>query len=359
MNNKPFKLLFTGGGSGGPTTPLLAVYEELSRQLEHKGIHCLFWGTRTGPEREMVKKAGISFDSIPYGKLRRYWSIQNLIDPLFILLAFFISMKRLIIDRPHVIVSAGSFVSVPVAYAAWLLRIPHVILQMDVKPGLANRLMAPVSEVLVYLFDKSASQFPKMRTVKIGPVIRSDIQNASVDSANQRFHLKKDKPVLLITGGGQGSLKMNEAVENLLDYWLPRFQVVHLTGKQVHNVKKEHPDYHPLEFVYEGMGDLITRSDIVITRAGLGIIGELAYLGKDAVLIPIPKTHQELNARLLSDNKAATILAQQEFLENGPQWWESFYKNYIPGKTGKNLQQVLPRGGTEAFAKLILQYCPK
>ncbi|MGK5091837.1 glycosyltransferase [Deltaproteobacteria bacterium TL4] len=352
---KPFRLLMTGGGSGGPTTPLLAVYDALGECLGSEGREGLFLGTKTGPERGMVERAHIPFVSIPSGKLRRYWSWRNFVDPVSIFLGFWISLKILWQFRPHVVVSAGSFVSVPVAYASWLLRIPHVILQMDVKPGLANRLMAPVSSILVYLFDKSAESFQIKSKIKIGPVVRSDIRKASAESANERFQLNPHKPVLLITGGGQGALKINQAVEKLLDHWLPHYQVVHLTGKDLAGVQKEHPDYHALSFIHEGMGDLLARSDLVITRAGLGIIGELASLAKDTILVPIPGTHQEINGRLLTASHAAIVLDQDVFFNDGKNWWDQFIRSYQPGVMGNNLKKLLPSGGTEAFAEILIK----
>ncbi|MEC7166111.1 MAG: glycosyltransferase, partial [SAR324 cluster bacterium] len=143
------RVLFTGGGSGGPTTPLLAVNEALGALGPTESR---FLGTTSGPERAMVEEAGIPFYAIPAGKLRRYFSWQNFTDPFHILAGGIIGLKHLLQFKPHVVVSAGSFVSVPVAYAARALGIPQVLLQMDVLPGLANRLMAPASSALGYYF---------------------------------------------------------------------------------------------------------------------------------------------------------------------------------------------------------------
>ncbi|MBT4015961.1 MAG: UDP-N-acetylglucosamine--N-acetylmuramyl-(pentapeptide) pyrophosphoryl-undecaprenol N-acetylglucosamine transferase, partial [Deltaproteobacteria bacterium] len=147
MSDKTVRVLFTGGGSGGPTIPLLALAQEI-RKLK-KNSEFLFLGSKLGPERKMVEQAEIPFSIIPSGKFRRYWNWRNFIDPLYILGGGITGLIYLLRFRPQVIVSAGSFVSVPVAYAAWLLRIPHVIMQMDLRSGLANRMMAPVSNALV------------------------------------------------------------------------------------------------------------------------------------------------------------------------------------------------------------------
>ena len=355
MGNQSLRVVFTGGGSGGPTTPLLAVYGELIKKLGHDRVQAVFWGTAKGPEKGMAQKVDLPFESIPAGKWRRYWSWKNGVDPFFILGGFLVGLKKLLQFRPQVVVSAGSFVSVPVAYAAWLLRIPHVILQMDVRPGLANRLMCPVSQALAYLFEQSAPHFPSISKQKIGAVVRSEIQESSAEETNQKFHLKADKPLLLVTGGGQGATGLNLAVENVLQFWLERFQVVHLTGNPIPDRACTHADYHPYAFIDEGMGPLLARSDLVVTRAGLGILGELAYLAKDAVIVPLPKSHQELNSAIVVKAGAATLLAQQDFLEKGETWWQDFFKSYEPGLMGKKLHELLPPGGTEQFTAMILE----
>ena len=356
MQNKILRIVFTGGGSGGPTTPLLAVYEELVVKLGKNQIAAEFWGTSNGTEKAMVVRVGIPYEGIPSGKLRRYWSWQNLIDPIFIILGFIVGLLKLMRFRPHIVVSAGSFVSVPIAYAAWLLRIPHVILQMDVQPGLANRLMAPVSSVLAYIFEQTASHFPSITRKKIGPVVRAEIKNAIPTQADAQFGLNAEKPLLLITGGGQGATGLNRAVETVMEYWLETFQIVHLTGKSHPPLSSSHADYHAYSMVNEGMGHLLARSDLVVTRAGLGTLGELALLSKDAVIVPHPDSHQELNGAVIADAGAGAILGQQQFLEKGLRWWQDFFADYQPGVLGNRLHQLLPPGGTEMFADLILHY---
>ncbi len=206
VRNNPIRVLLTGGGSGGPTLPLLALAEEINKQ--RKNSKFIFLGSKNGPERQMVEKAGIMFEEIPSGKLRRYLSWRNFFDPIFIIGGGIKGFIKLLNFRPHVIVSAGSFVSVPVAYMSWFLRIPHVILQMDVNPGLANRLMAPVSHALVTYFEKTAIHFPKILIKKnIGTVVRQEITKANAKRAEDKFGLDSKMPLILITGGGARSIR--------------------------------------------------------------------------------------------------------------------------------------------------------
>ena len=360
MSDKTVRVLFTGGGSGGPTIPLLALAQEI-RGLK-KNSEFLFLGSKFGPERKMVEQAEIPFSTIPSGKLRRYWNWRNFIDPLYILGGGITGLIYLLRFRPQVIVSAGSFVSVPVAYAAWLLRIPHVIMQMDLRSGLANRLMAPVSSALVFYFDSTASQFPSISLKrKIGPVVRQEIYSASAKRANERFGLHPERPLILVTGGGQGAVGLNQAIFPLIKHWLVDFQVVHLTGTKWNNSLEQessafsHPDYHQIETIHEGMGDLLSRSEIVLTRAGMGILGELAVLQKDTVLIPLPGTHQEDNALIIKKYKAAEIISQVDLASTGLEWWNSFLEKRVPGEMGKRLHEILQDGGTNDFAQLVFE----
>ena len=304
----------------------------------------------------MAEAAGLPFHVIPSGKLRRYFSWQNFSDPFRILAGGWVGWQHLRAFQPHVIVSAGSFVSVPVAYVARALRIPQVILQMDTLPGLANRLMAPTAQALAYYFPDSEEAFRRIpQRVQIGPVVRSTIQQGDPERANADFGLDPQQPLLLITGGGQGAAGLNEAVISMLPLWQQEFQIIHLIGRGGTPAAPNGPRYQSHEFIHQGMGDLLARSQLILTRAGLGILGELSVLGKDVILVPLPYSHQELNASALAKAGAATLLPQQELLGNGSHWWSTFRSSYQPGQTGQRLQSYWPPDGTAAFANLIRQ----
>ena len=357
---KPIKILLTGGGSGGPTQPLLALAEEIKKQNIRSEF--LFLGSKNAADRIIVEKSKIKFISVPSGKMRRYWSWKNFLDPILILLGGFFGFFHLINFRPQIVISAGSYVSVPIAYSAWILRLPHIILQMDIRPGLANLLMAPVSKVLFYYFEITASHFPSIPLKhKIGPVVRNGIYKSNSERANKIFGLDPKKPVILVTGGGQGSTGLNEVVSPFFKYWITDFQIVHLTGS---NSKKEifsenlnfnHQDYHRIETVHEGMGDLINRSDIVFSRAGMGILGELSVLKKDSILIPLPGTHQEENAKYFQSKKAAIFIGQDNLKCQGMKWWELYLKKRVPGENGERLKNIFPHGGTKKFAEVVFE----
>jgi len=344
------RVLLTGGGSGGPTTPLIALAHTL-RQRPGLKPEFLFLGTRQGPERDLVEKAGIEFRAIPSGKLRRYWDWRNFTDPFQVVLGGLVGWRELRKFRPHVVVSAGSFVSVPVAYAARMLGIPQVLLQMDWRPGLANRLMAPVSEALACHFPETAEALKVANWRQIGPVVRPEILNANPERANRDFGLGPDRPVLLVTGGGQGAQGLNRAVSGLCETWLREFQMVHLTGRGQPSCGAG-PGYQAHELVADGMGDLLARADLVVSRAGMGTLSELAVLRKDTVLVPLPGTHQEANAAALKRLRAVEVASQASL---NTEWWSDFRSRWNSGALGAQLAQVFPEAGNEALAELVLE----
>ena len=339
------KLMLTGGGSGGPTIPLICVYETLQEKLGKEQVDAVFLGTYSGVEKALVEKAGIPFEPIPSGKLRRYWSLQNLRDPFYITAGFFVSTLKLMKYRPNIVISAGSFASVPVAYAAKILGIPHLILQMDARAGLANRLMKPVSVALAHWFESSAKQFKGIATHHIGVMARQSVKEGNPQHANELFGLNPEKPLLVITGGGQGALGLNLALESVLELLLESFQIVHLTGKNYQ--PKTYEGYKAIEFLTTGMGDLLARADLVITRAGMSAIAELVSLKKNMILVPLPNSHQEENAKQIQ--QGIFYLHQNEIKK---EWFEDFLKF----EQKKIKETTMKRNGEEEFANLILQY---
>ncbi len=150
-------ILLAGGGTGGSVSPLLAVATEL-KQLE-PAVKFLFVGTRNGPERLMSEKANIAFVSIPAGKYRRYFSLKNFLTPILILAGLVKSLLILKKYKPACVFGCGSFVQVPVIWAAWMYNIPIIIHQQDIIPSLANSLCQIVAKKITVAFEISIKDF--------------------------------------------------------------------------------------------------------------------------------------------------------------------------------------------------------
>lgn len=293
-------------------TPLLALASELRRR--RKDPEFLFIGTWHGPERQLVEAANIPFQAINSGKLRRYWSWKNISDVWNIWRGYRQAKKIIREWQPQVAVTAGSYVSVPIIKAAQRQGVKTLVHQQDVQPGLANTLMASKADVITTAFEISRSAFPKDKTFWIGNPVRPEILRGDVKRARNFFELSDKFPVLLILGGGTGSDKINSLVAEVGDQLTPKWQIIHLTGRSRNNSIVARSNYKSYEFLTEEMADALAVADVVISRAGLGIISELSALGKPTIFIPMPDTHQEKNARLISDNAAGFVLNQDESL---------------------------------------------
>lgn len=319
--NKELKnktIILTGGGTGGSVAPVLAIAEIIKHsKLEIHNSMFVWIGTNNGPEKNLVRHHGIEFISIHSGKLRRYFSWKNFSDPFKILLGFFQSLYVLTYMKPSLIISAGSFVSVPVVFAGWLLRIPVLVHQLDSRPGLANKLMAPFAKVVTVTLEKSLKDYGD-KAVLIGAFIRESFRDIKLSKKfiQEKLGLKSEKPAVLVMGGGTGANAINNlVVENINE--LSKFcQIIHITGKGKQSelnfkLEENFKEYKSFEFLNtDGLIKVFGVADLVVSRAGMATLIELSQLAKPSIIIPMPDSHQEDNAKILSDANAAIVLNQ-------------------------------------------------
>ncbi len=374
MNNeKTYKILFSGGGTGGSVAPLLAIYDEMKnppnppassagqalyqggRREGAGGYEFLWLGTKFGVEKVMVEKEGIKFKAISGGKWRRYFSLNNLVDIFKIKLGFFQALFIMLKWRPDMVMSAGSFVSVPVVWAAWLLRVPVLIHQQDVRPGLANKLMAPFAKIITVTFEKSMRDYGK-KAVWTGNPIRKNFQFSIF---NFQFNkIDKSLPVVLIVGGGTGAMAINRLVEQSFGELTKICQIIHVTGKgkESRDERLEIKNYAQYEFLEtEQMAKALKLAEVVVTRAGLGVLSELSYLKKPAIIIPMPESHQEENAAMF---KGAAIVLEQKDLTS--EIFVTEIKNLINNKDlqkklGEKMGRVIKEGANRDMVRIILK----
>jgi len=304
------KIVFSGGGTLGPVVPLLAVAEAYRRKFQTAKL--LWVGTKNGPERTLIEKAGLPFYALAAGKWRRYFSFWNFFDFLKIILAFFWSFGFLLKHRPALLISAGGFVSVPLHWAGWLLGVPAWVHQEDVKPGLANRLMAKTASHITVSVEDSAKFFPAAKTEWLGNPARQ-LARPTTAEARARFGIPAEATVIFAMGGGTGSARVNQLVAEALSYWPEEWHVIHLVGLERQSEANERAaelfkNYHVYKFFSEEMADAYAAADVVVARAGFSTLTELAALGKAAVILPISGSQQEENANWLAEKSAVVAL---------------------------------------------------
>jgi UDP-N-acetylglucosamine--N-acetylmuramyl-(pentapeptide) pyrophosphoryl-undecaprenol N-acetylglucosamine transferase len=211
------KILLTGGGTAGHVTPNIA----LLPRLRESGFDIFYIGTRSGIEDQLMTREGVPFYAISAGKLRRYFDIKNFTDVFHISAGFFQSLNLLLRLRPDIVFSKGGFVSCPVVWAAWFLRIPVVIHESDITPGLANRLSLPFVKKICYSFPETAKHLAKKKAVHTGLPIRETLRGGNADEGKRLCEFRDDKPAVLIMGGSQGSKIINDALREALPDLLP------------------------------------------------------------------------------------------------------------------------------------------
>lgn len=312
------KIVLTGGGTAGHVTPNIALIPALKKE----GYEIHYIGTYDGMERSMIESLGINYIGISSGKLRRYKSVKNLTDPLRVLKGFGESLKILKRLKPDVVFSKGGFVTVPVVFAAKTCKIPTIIHESDMSPGLANRLCIPKADYVLANFPEALEKLPKKKGILSGTPIREELFEGDREKGLRFCGFSGEKPVLLVVGGSLGASAVNEAVRNILPKLTESFDVVHLCGKgKAKEEYKEVKGYVQFEYVSDEMKDIFKITDIALSRAGANAICELLALRIPNVLIPLSakasRGDQILNADSFKKQGFSEVLYEEDITEEG------------------------------------------
>jgi UDP-N-acetylglucosamine--N-acetylmuramyl-(pentapeptide) pyrophosphoryl-undecaprenol N-acetylglucosamine transferase len=306
----PF-VLFTGGGTAGHVTPNIAVLEAASC----KSWEVAYVGSAAGIEREMIGALGIPYYSVASGKLRRYFSWQNFIDPFFILWGLVQSVALCLRLRPDAVFSKGGFVSVPLVVAAWLLRVPVISHESDVTPGLANRLTYPFCRRICVTFEATARYLPKGKVNVTGTPVRRALVSRDAAAGLEFLGFSGQKPVLLVFGGSLGAATINNQTRRVLTVLVQDFDVVHLVGHGNLDSAIASPGYVQKEFIGDQFGDVLAAATVVVSRAGANSVYELLMTRKPHLLIPLGKSasrgDQLDNARVFADLGLSRVLYEE------------------------------------------------
>ncbi len=309
------QIILTGGGTAGHVTPNLALLPE----LRERGYSVEYIGSKTGIERELITQAGVPYHAISSGKLRRYFSLQNFTDPFRVLAGFFQAKKLLKKQKPDVVFSKGGFVAVPVVLAARQLKIPTIIHESDMTPGLANKLCIPSAKKVCCNFPETVKYLPTDKAVLSGSPIRKELMTGDRLAGLNFTRLSSDKPVLLIIGGSMGSVRVNTAIRSILPKLLKRFQVIHLCGKGHLDESIRQSGYVQYEYIGAELKDLFALADVVVSRAGANAICELLALHKPNLLIPLSaaasRGDQILNARSFAKQGFSAVLEEEQITD--------------------------------------------
>jgi len=307
------KIIFTGGGSGGHVIPAMTLISRL------KNNHDIYYvGSRNGIEKELALKKNIDYTSITTGKLRRYLSFENLFDFFKVLIGtleaflFLWQFKK----NETVIVATGGFVIVPVVIAAFLQRKKIIIHEQTSRVGLANKIAGLVANKVLVTFKDSLRFFPAHKVVHAGYPLREEIFQES-EGLSDALKPNEGRPLLFITGGGNGSYLLNTVVEEVRSKLLKDFFIVHQVGKNhfeaFRNYETNH--YRVFSFVGHEMIDLMKEASVIISRSGAGTVVELMALGKPSIFIPLKiaqKNEQYHNAKQAEKILGSIVLEEKD-----------------------------------------------
>ena len=278
------KIVLTGGGTAGHITPNIAL---LPRLLQ-LGYEISYIGSYNGMEKKLIEDYDIPYYGISTGKFRRYFDLKNFTDPFRVLKGYGEARKILKEICPDIVFSKGGFVTVPVVRAASSLKIPCVIHESDMTPGLANKLCIPVCTKVCCNFPETLRSLPTEKAVLTGSPIREELSRGNKLAALELCHFTANKPVLMVIGGSLGAASINQAVREALPKLLNDFQVVHLCGQEkIDNLLLNQSGYTQFEYLKSELKDVFAMADVVVSRAGANAICEL----------PVSYTHLDVYKR--------------------------------------------------------------
>jgi UDP-N-acetylglucosamine--N-acetylmuramyl-(pentapeptide) pyrophosphoryl-undecaprenol N-acetylglucosamine transferase len=364
------KILAVGGGSGGHVTPVVAVLREI-RKIRPQ-VEIRFWCDKKFA-RQAAELIGHFDNKIPVhtilaGKLRRYhhltvlrqllWPslvLRNIRDMFLVVAGFFQSFFKLIIWRPDVVFTKGGYVCLPVGVAAYLLRIPLVVHDSDAHPGLTNRILAKWAKAIATGAPLEHYNYPIEKSRYVGIPIAAEYHEFSDSertTAKEKWGIASDKPLVVVTGGGLGASRINDAIAISLDKLLKFTSVVLVSGEGQYDelrsmTPKNNDNFQLYPFISDDFVSLLGAADVVVTRAGATTILELASLAKPTILIPNAKLsggHQLKNAEVYQKINATMVVDDDKLVEN---------PNIIVSSVHKLL---LDKKGTDKMARVFSSF---
>ncbi len=278
-------------------------------------------------EERLAARAGLRFAGVEAGGVhglapwRVVWNLTKLMRGF--VAALWLGWRA----RPQVLFVTGGYASIPVALAAWTLRVPILLYLPDIEPGLAVRFIARLATRIAVTTDRSRSFLPQGKVVVTGYPVRPEFFGQDRAKARQGLGLEAELPVLLVYGGSHGARSINRAMMARLEELLWEAQVVHVSGKldwpwvaeEAENLPPNlRPRYHPYPYLHEGMGEAMAAADLAVCRAGASVLGELPAASLPAILIPYPHAwrYQRVNAEWLVSQGAAVMVEDGQLAES-------------------------------------------
>ncbi len=344
------KIVLTGGGTAGHVTPNIA----LIPGLKERGYEIKYIGSYEGIEKRLIEEMGIDYQGISSGKLRRYLSAKNFTDPFRVLKGYREAKKIIKEYAPDVLFSKGGFVSVPVVLAAKKYKVPVIIHESDMTPGLANKLSISAATTVCHNFPETSEYLPKGKSLLTGSPIREELKKGDKLAGLNMCGFTANKPIIMVIGGSLGAVAVNEAVRGSLDTLLKRYQIVHLCGKgKTDSSLNDLQGYKQYEYIKTELKDLFAMSDIILSRAGANAICEIVALRKPSILIPLSarasRGDQLLNAASFKKQGFSEVIEEEDLTKE----LLADTINFVYDNRDKYIKSIDEAGTTDAVQTIL------
>ncbi|MCZ6901064.1 MAG: undecaprenyldiphospho-muramoylpentapeptide beta-N-acetylglucosaminyltransferase [Bacteroidetes bacterium] len=320
-SKRPYKIIISGGGTGGHIYPAIAIANELKEM--HPDIDILFVGAQGRMEMQKIPEAGFRIIGLPISGIQRSLSLRNLKFPFKLLASLWRSGKILKEFNPDVAVGVGGFASGPLLYMATRKKIPTLIQEQNSYAGLTNKLLAKKVDVICVAYENLEKYFPYQKIILTGNPVREDIERAGsrVDQAVEFFSFSKQQKTILVVGGSLGARNINDSIyahiQEIID---ADIQLVWQTGAIYFDEFQSKMESHPKERIrifkfLKEMDLAYAMADLVISRAGALAISELCIVRKPVIFVPsanVAEDHQTKNAQALVETDAALTIPDSQ-----------------------------------------------
>lgn len=317
---KPYKVILSGGGTGGHIYPAIAIAREIEKR--YPDTQFLFVGAKDRMEMEKVPQAGFKIEGLWISGIQRKLSLENLKFPFKLLSSLWKSQKILKRFQPDVVIGTGGFASGPLLKRATARKIPALIQEQNSYAGITNKLLSKNVQKICVAYDEMQRYFPGDKIVKTGNPVRNDLLDikSKKTEALAKYELSIDKKIVLVIGGSLGARAINELISKQLDFFKKNeVQVLWQTGKLYYDQYKDLASEDVKVMAYIDQMDMAyATADIIISRAGAGSVSELCIVGKATIFIPSPNVaedHQTKNALAITSKNAAVLIRQKELDE--------------------------------------------
>lgn len=357
---KPYKIIISGGGTGGHIYPAISIANECKRRWADCEI--LFVGAKDRMEMEKVPAAGYQIKGLWISGIQRSLSLKNLAFPFKVIKSLYDARKIIEKFQPDIAVGTGGFASGPLLFIAHKMRIPTLIQEQNSYPGITNKLLSKRVHKICVASAGLERFFPKDKLVLTGNPVRQDLLDSSHlrEEAIAHFQLDAHKKTLLVLGGSLGARRVNQLIESQLHALKEEVQIIWQCGKFYYEEykNKNQESVHVHAFL-DRMDLAYAAADFIISRAGAGSISELCIIGKPVIFIPSPhvaEDHQTKNAQAIIEKDAALMIKEEDLDQNFTTLWKGLYADLeLQKKLSENIKKLALPDATKSIVNELEQ----